>query len=278
VIDSAISSPERHRIPHLGHVLLFLVLAVLAFLFSQAAVLGAAGSFRHTDKLIDALQNQRLQLAATTLTYLVTLIAAWFVFPALWGRSLIDGLSWNFYVVRPVAVRLAGAGLALGFLLQAMESLITMPKSVPMEDYFKTAPMVWFLTFFGTLLAPLFEETVFRGLMLPAIAIGYDWVRLPRDVAALHRWRESGDLSIPGLLFSSIITSVLFALIHAPQLGYTWAAVGLLAAVSMVLSFVRIKSGSLAASTLVHASYNLSVFITLFVASGGYRHLDKAVG
>ena len=27
---------------------------------------------------------------------------------------------------------------------------------------------------------------------------------------------------------------------------------------------------------LVHAFYNLSVFITLFVASGGYRHLDRA--
>jgi membrane protease YdiL (CAAX protease family) len=275
VSDSAVSYPEQRRIPHLGHVALFFFVAALMFLLSQAVVLGVAGGFGHTDRILDALQNQRLQLAATTLTYVGTLVSAWFIFPVLWGSTLLDGLSWHFGAVRGVAWRLAGAGLALGFLLQAMESLITMPKSVPMEDYFKTAPMVWFLTFFGTMLAPLFEETVFRGLLLPAIAIGYDWVRLPRDVEALEQWRERSELSLPGLVFSSIVTSVLFALIHAPQLGYTWAAVGLLAAVSLVLSFVRIKSGSLAASTLVHASYNLSVFLTLFVASGGYRHLDK---
>jgi membrane protease YdiL (CAAX protease family) len=74
---------------------------------------------------------------------------------------------------------------------------------------------------------------------------------------------------------SSLITSLLFALIHAPQLGYTWAAVALLVCVSVVLCVVRIRTGSVAASTVVHGCYNLSVFLSLFVTTGGFRHLDR---
>ncbi len=38
---------------------------------------------------------------------------------------------------------------------------------------------------------------------------------------------------------------------------------------------VRIRLRSVLASTLVHASYNFAVFFTAFIATGGYRHLDK---
>jgi len=38
---------------------------------------------------------------------------------------------------------------------------------------------------------------------------------------------------------------------------------------------VRVRTRSVACSTIVHASYNLSVFLTLMVATGGYRHLEK---
>jgi hypothetical protein len=29
------------------------------------------------------------------------------------------------------------------------------------------------------------------------------------------------------------------------------------------------------ASTLIHVSYNAAIFLTAFIATGGYRHLDK---
>jgi membrane protease YdiL (CAAX protease family) len=68
---------------------------------------------------------------------------------------------------------------------------------------------------------------------------------------------------------------VLFVLIHGPQLAWTLSALGLLMAVSLLLCVVRIRMRSVAASALVHGCYNLSVFVTLFVATGGFRHLDK---
>jgi membrane protease YdiL (CAAX protease family) len=45
--------------------------------------------------------------------------------------------------------------------------------------------------------------------------------------------------------------------------------------VSLVLTTIRVRSKSVACSTVVHASYNLSVFITIFIATGGFRHLDR---
>ena len=44
---------------------------------------------------------------------------------------------------------------------------------------------------------------------------------------------------------------------------------------SLVLCFVRLRLRSVMASTLIHASYNATIFLTAFVATGGYRHLDK---
>ena len=38
---------------------------------------------------------------------------------------------------------------------------------------------------------------------------------------------------------------------------------------------VRVRTRSVACSALVHACYNLSVFIVLFLVTGGYRHLER---
>jgi membrane protease YdiL (CAAX protease family) len=45
--------------------------------------------------------------------------------------------------------------------------------------------------------------------------------------------------------------------------------------VSLVLCGVRLWTHSLAASTLIHATYNGTIFTILFFATGGFRHLDK---
>jgi len=51
--------------------------------------------------------------------------------------------------------------------------------------------------------------------------------------------------------------------------------VNVLAVVSLILCFVRIRTNSVAASTLVHATYNLSVFVSIFIATSGFHHLER---
>jgi membrane protease YdiL (CAAX protease family) len=99
-----------------------------------------------------------------------------------------------------------------------------------------------------------------------------------REAPAAGLAPDTGNLyfrSSTSKVLASLLTSVLFARLHADQLGHAWAAVGILFGVSLVLSIIRIQTRSLACSTIVHMSYNLSVFLTLFMATGGYRHLDK---
>ncbi len=256
------------RIPHLGHAALFLVLTVIALLASEGVVM--ATNPHHP---LVALMDPRLQLLANILTYLLALAAAWFIFPLLWHRSFPAGLDWNGSAARPYLV---GVGLAVGFASQAVTSLMPTPGKLPIEELFHNPALIWILAIFGTLVAPLFEEVIFRGFLLPGFAIAVDFLRLPKDPEAYADWRASGSFSAPALVTASVITSLLFALIHAPQLGYTWPAVSLLAAVSLVLCAIRLRTRSVAASTLVHATYNFSVFLTIFVTTHGFRHLERA--
>ena len=257
------------RLPHLGHTLLFLALAVLSFIASEGTVLAVA----HPHPLTLAFPDQKLQLLANMLTYAFTFAAAWFVFPLVWHRSFLSGIRWNVSAAHPA---LLVVGLSLGFIAQAVSSLLPTPKDMPIEGLFHNPAIIWILVVFGTLVAPLFEEVLFRGFLLPALAIAVDYLRLPRNLQRLDAWRTSEHFSTLALVGSSLITSALFALIHAPQLGRNWAAVALLACVSLVLCAIRIRMQSVAASTLVHASYNFSVFLTLAIVTGGFRHLDRA--
>jgi membrane protease YdiL (CAAX protease family) len=45
--------------------------------------------------------------------------------------------------------------------------------------------------------------------------------------------------------------------------------------VSLLLTYVRVKTRSVAASAIVHSAYNAFVFLTVLLATGGYRHLDR---
>ncbi len=257
------------RIPNLLHLLLLLALTFFSLLFSEALILAL-----HPHRpMLDTLADARLQIFASVLTYLVTLAACFAVFRPLWRVPFLTGVSWNAAAAKPL---FALGGLVLGFVTQGASTLLPNPKNdLPVEVLFHNPALIWLLAAFGTLLAPLFEEIVFRGFLLPGIAILADYLALPRDLDAVAAWRASRIFSTRAWTISALVTSVLFALIHAPQLGYTWPAVALLVGVSLVLCLVRIRTGSVAASTLVHASYNLSVFVTLFVSTGGFRHLDR---
>ena len=56
----------------------------------------------------------------------------------------------------------------MSFTVQAVSSLLPTPKKMPMDDFFRTSSDVWIITIFGIFVAPLFEEVLFRGFLLPA--------------------------------------------------------------------------------------------------------------
>ena len=95
------------------------------------------------------------------------------------------------------------------------------------------------------------------------------------DIAERDSSNPDPRWSLPALIFSTVITSIGFAMLHGAQLAHSFAPLSVLFAVSVVLCVTRVRFHSLAASTLVHSMYNATIFVMLFIGTSGFRHLDK---
>jgi membrane protease YdiL (CAAX protease family) len=104
---------------------------------------------------------------------------------------------------------------------------------------------------FSTTLGPFMEEMFFRGFLYPVLK------------------RRTGVMT------AIVATALPFALMHAAQYGNSWASVMLIFMVGVVLAMVREKKNSLAAAFLVHVAYNGTIVLLMFIATGGFRHLEK---
>ncbi len=165
------------------------------------------------------------------------------------GRAFWRSLRWDWPAMSWFAY--LALGVALAILVQSSSVLLPIPKSLPIDRYFTSTLGAWLMAGFGVSAAPLVEELFFRGFLYPVLA------------------RRMG------LIAGVVITSALFALIHESQLAHAWAPLLLLFAVGLVLTGVRARQGSVAATFLIHVGYNFTLFFMLFLASDQFRHLDK---
>lgn len=260
------------RIPHLGHALLFFSLTATAFFLCLLVLAVAFRGKTQSGGGVDA----ALSLGAEALTYVLALTAAYYLFPQLWKKPFLQGIHWNWLAARRNWLRLVGTGVLVSALAQVGERFVKEPKSPEIDRLMHTAGGAWGVMLLGTLLAPMMEEIAFRGFLLPALATAYDWLSLKRTPANVRQWEATTGHTGVALIFAALFSSLLFALIHAPQLEYAWGPVGLLFAVSLVLAFVRVRTHSVACSTLVHLTYNLTIFLLALIATGGFRHnLDR---
>jgi len=263
------------RIPNIGHALLFVSFAGFLLLIAEVLLVAFGKSPAALVAGVITVQHPKLQIAAMASTYVVTLFAGWLFYPLMWHRTFLDGLQWHWATARKQAGQLIALGFVLGLMMQVVTYFIPSPKSLPIDDFFLTPTTAWLVTIFGTVVAPIFEEICFRGFLVPAFAIAYDWLSLPRTDEARVHWRMTTTLTTGSLLFSAVLSSLCFAMLHAQQVAHLWAALLGLFTISLVLTFVRVKTQSVAASTLVHSAYNGFVFITVLFATNGYRHLDR---
>lgn len=166
-------------------------------------------------------------------------------------------LGWRPLETGNLPPRVAYFGLVIsGFLLSMMvagvSSFFTPKNKMPIEQYFQDRHTALLLLIMSVTIAPLFEETVFRGYLYPVIA------------------RTFGI--IPGVIF----TGALFGLMHAAQLGGNLPQVALIVAVGIVFTSVRAKTGNVLPGYLLHVSYNSFIAIAFLVASHGLRQMPPS--
>lgn len=273
IAGEAVSGRVR-RIPNLGHTLLFIGFAAVLLLFFTLGLGILAGTLPATHG--HTAQHPKLELAVQGFAYLGTLAAAWLYFPLVWKQSFLNGVRWNWAATHTHAGRLISGGLALGLGAATASYFISPPKQkLVLDQFLGSASDAWLLTFFGIFVAPVFEEICFRGFLLPAFAIAFDWLRLPRTPEARLRWETTTTVTREAFVFSAALTSALFAMMHFQQDAHLWAVMLLLFGVSLALTWVRVKTDSVAASTMVHAAYNAFNMLAMMIATGGYRHLDR---
>jgi hypothetical protein len=114
--------------------------------------------------------------------------------------------------------------------------------------------------------APLVEETIFRGYLYPVLA---------RIISAIAQFfgMEFSVAIRTGVVSSILMTGILFGLMHAPQLGKNWALVGLLVLVGVIFTFARAWTGTVLASFLLHLGYNSMIAVTSIVYTLGFTHM-----
>jgi membrane protease YdiL (CAAX protease family) len=275
------SQPEIHppvRIPHLGHV----VLLAGFILFGTGVSIFVTWSALHyhlfgVSSVSQAILDIHYALGSEAVLYLVTFAASLFIFPLVWHKSFFAGIQWNGETALRLHQRLFGAAFVC-FLLALLNGwLLPGPDNTPIDKIFRAPGAAWLLFAFGVTFAPFFEEIAFRGFLLPALCTAWDWAieqstgtpPRPLDATGQPQW------SIFAMAVASIVTSLPFALMHAEQTGYSLGPFLLLVGVSLVLCWVRLSTRSLAASVLVHASYNFLLFSLMMLGTGGFQHLEK---
>ena len=267
-----------HRIPNAADAMVFLLLLGMG-LVAMVAVIGVWlklhwFGWRDPAKL---LTDTRVALGSQLGIYVVALAAAVPVYRTMWGRGLMEGLQWRPQVAARLAKRLVLVAVGCDVMAALGNALLPFPQHAPIDKMFTTAGDAWMLFAFGVTAAPFFEEMIFRGFLVPALATAWEWA-MERVTGRESRGVDAQGFPVWGtgaMVFAALGASVPFALMHGAQVSHAWGPLSLLYGVSLVLCAVRLKTRSLAASMVVHASYNFLLFAAMLVQSDWFRHLER---
>jgi uncharacterized protein len=252
--------PEDLRVPWGWMDLVFLVVVAISgtFVVSLLLIKGfaiAGLSFRQVqnvpgDRNLFLILNQAL-LSVVLLAYLAVQMRHSFRVPfwrTIGWRPLETGQT-------PRAAAYLGlifSGCMLAILVTLSSAAFKNNAKMPIEQFFQDRRSALLLMSLGVLLAPVLEETIFRGYIYPVVARSF------------------------GVNAGVLITGTLFGLLHASQLWGGWAQIALLVLVGIVFTHARARTHTVVASYLLHVSYNSFLFLGFLVASHGFRHFPAA--
>lgn len=174
-------------------------------------------------------------LAFQMVAYLLWFVALYWMLKARYQRPFWQSLGWVTRWPRPWLTVFLGPALAIS--LAILGVLLRAPHvESPIEQLLTDRFSIVLVGLFAATLGPLAEELAFRGFLLPLL------------------------LRTFGVTLGVVLCSLPFTLLHGPQYSWSWKHLLLLFCASAVFSLTRIRTGSTAAATLVHATYNLTFF------------------
>jgi membrane protease YdiL (CAAX protease family) len=202
------------------------------------------------------LSKPQVAIGSTIVVYAAILFFLYVTLALLRGQPFWRGLGWRKIQPKdagmpkvPIVYFLTGCGLSI--LVFGLTAVMKPPENTPIEEVFKFRQTAMLFVAMAVLVAPLVEETVFRGYLYPMFA----------------RWIGVGP--------SIIVTGVLFGLMHGPQLGGAKSLIALLTFVGIVFTYVRSRTGSVFASYLMHVGYNSLIGLSLILETHGFTKMPS---
>lgn len=249
-------APPPKRVPawsawDIVAVLVFTLVAIFVFTMIALFVARSFPAYRHAS-FTDLATNAEVVIGAQAAAYPIILLFIFLIVRSRSDQPFAKAIRWSWPGNLALAFVVGGAVLAIA--VEGMARFLPIPKSLPMDTYFRDASSAYLMAAFGVTLAPLLEEIFFRGLLYPLLRRSF------------------------GLIAGVLLTGAAFAAIHGAQLGYAWAPVFSIFIVGVVFTVVREKTGSVASSFLMHCGYNLALFTALWIGSDHFRHLEKVAG
>ena len=239
------------------HFIIFVIFGFVSLVVIQALLAAHYAPSGHVGRkeLEDALlSNPKFTIGSMVIWYAVLFFFLYVTLSILRGHPFWKILGWRKIQPRagelprnPVVYLLAGGGLSL--FVAILSSRMKTPENVPMEELFKHRETALLFMAMAVLMAPLVEETLFRGYLYPLLARSF------------------------GVGSGIVLTGVCFGAMHGAQLGWTWGLVGMLILVGIVFTFVRARTGSVFASYLMHLGYNSLISFFAIIGTHGFTKL-----
>jgi membrane protease YdiL (CAAX protease family) len=254
------SLPEDLRITWSWlHLTAFLAFVVISFFVVQIGfMVYYAAPLRHlsTEKDFErfALSKPVFAVGSMVLLYALALLFLYVSLSVLPGSPFWRTLGWR-KITKPNGGRPRSpwlfffAGCGLSVLVFIVTAKMQPPEDVPIEELFRYKNTAILFMAMAVLVAPLVEETIFRGYLYPLFAKYF------------------------GVGTGVLVTGVLFGLMHGAQLGWTWNLVSVLITVGVIFTFVRARTGSVFSSFLLHLGYNSTIAVVSILGILGFPQM-----
>lgn len=171
-----------------------------------------------------------LQIAAILPAHLVTLLLAWLVITrfrkySFWKTLGFErgGFRWWHYCI------ILGGFFIIAF---GVGSLLPEQENELIRILRSSRAAVYVVALIATFTAPLVEEVVYRGVLYSAF---------------------QRSLGVPAAF---VAVTFLFALVHVPQYYPSFSTIFLLTLLSVILTFIRVKSDNLLPCVILHTIFN----------------------
>jgi len=251
------------------HLLCFFLFAfvVLTLVPTLMAIPYIQGKHLRPERLQNYLYSiPEFVVGSTFAVFALVLFFLYVTLSVLPGKSFWHTLGWRKLIppaanpssklpTKPWLYLFSGAALAL--LTSVAGSRVHTPGDMPIEFLLKSRIGAMLMMAMAVAVAPLVEETVFRGYLYAVL------VRIVSSILRFFDVESTRAIRI-GVVCSIVLTGVAFGLLHGAQLAWTWGIVSLLILVGITFTYVRARTGTVFASFLMHLGYNsLIAFVTV---------------